>query len=92
MKAQANLFRPLLVVPVVALVAVALFGLGLRTAESQTTPSYYKVEALYMGFNGEGSYTYTQTSGINGFGHVVGGRILVVGGKVKTWPSSTRRV
>src|SRR5215203_1899454 len=38
MKAKAHLFRTLVVLPVVLVaVAVALFGVGLRTAETQTT-------------------------------------------------------
>jgi hypothetical protein len=38
-KANANLFRTLLLLPVVVLVAVAvaLFGVGIRSAETQTT-------------------------------------------------------
>ncbi len=72
MKAKANLFRTLLVLPVVVLVAmaVALFGMGLRTAETQTSPSSYKVQAVY-------SDTFEQTHtiapyDINDSGHVAG--------------------
>src|SRR5215207_1056842 len=69
MMAKANLFRKLVVVTVVvAGVAVALFGVGLRTAETQTTaPTYYKVEDLgTLGGSRSGA------SAINDSGEVVG--------------------
>jgi probable HAF family extracellular repeat protein len=73
MKAKVNLFRTLLVLWVVLLaVAVALFGVGPRTADTQTTPTtYYKVQALGVppGSTVEpNSIPYD----INDFGHVVG--------------------
>src|SRR5215216_3635945 len=48
MKAKANLFRTLVVLPVGLLVAVAvaLFGVGLRTAETQTTAPKMQVQDL----------------------------------------------
>ena len=52
MQAKANLFRTLLVLPVVLVaVVMALFGPGIGTAETQTTTSastttYYKVQDL----------------------------------------------
>jgi len=68
MKAKANLSRTLVVVVVAA--AVALFGVGLRTAEPQTTTAstttYYKVQEL--GTLGGDSYA----SAINDSGQVVG--------------------
>jgi len=73
MQAKANLFRTLLVLAVVLLVAiaVALFGLGLRTAETQTTTAstttYYKVQDLGT-LGGSSSYA----SAINNSGQVVG--------------------
>src|SRR5215216_5426029 len=70
MKAKVNLLRTFLVVlPVVVLVAVAmgLFGVGLRTADTQSAPSYYKVEDLGT-LGGSRSYA----SAINDSGEVVG--------------------
>src|SRR5919112_550501 len=67
MKAKANLFRTLLVLPVVLLVAVAvaLFGVGLRTAETQTTaPKMQDLGTL----GGSSSFA----TGINDSGQVVG--------------------
>jgi len=75
MQAKTNLLRTLLVLPVVLLVAgaVALFGLGLRTAETQTTTAstttYYEVQDLgTLGDNGR----YSSAKGINDSGQVVG--------------------
>ena len=70
MKANANFSRTFLVVLAVGLlvaVAVALSGVGLRTAETQSTPSYYKVEDLGT-LGGSRSYA----SAINDSGQVVG--------------------
>jgi len=69
MEAKANLLRTLLVLAVgLEAVAVALFGVGLRTAETQTTtPSYYKVEDLGT-LGGSRSWA----SAINDSGQVVG--------------------
>jgi probable HAF family extracellular repeat protein len=72
MKTKVKLFRTLAVLGVeVVAVGVAPFGVGLRTAETQTTPAstttYYKVEDL--GTLG-GSSTYA--SAINDAGQVVG--------------------
>ena len=69
MEAKANLLRTLLVAAVgLVVVAVALFGVGLRTAETQTTaPSYYKVEDLGT-LGGSRSWA----SAINDSGQVVG--------------------
>jgi probable HAF family extracellular repeat protein len=68
MMAKANLSRTLVVVTVVVgAVAVALFGVGLRSAETQTTPTYYKVEDLgTLGGSRSGA------SAINDSGQVVG--------------------
>jgi probable HAF family extracellular repeat protein len=54
------------------LAMVALFGLGLRTAETQTTPSYYKVQALGTLPGATYSPPTSVPLGINDFGHVVG--------------------
>jgi probable HAF family extracellular repeat protein len=74
MKAKANFFRTLVVLWVVVVtVPVALFGVGIRSAETQTIPSYYS--AQYLGCLCEdamGYYTYSLSHGINDFGHVVG--------------------
>src|SRR5215203_287460 len=69
MMAKANLSRTLVVVTVVVgAVAVALFGVGLRSAETQTTTtSYYKVEDLGT-LGGSRSWA----SAINDSGQVVG--------------------
>jgi probable HAF family extracellular repeat protein len=69
MKAKANPFRTLLLVLPVVLVAaaVALFGVGLRTAETQTTTPKMKVHDL--GTLGGGS---SHATGINDSGQVVG--------------------
>ena len=74
MKAKANLFRPLVVLAAVLVgVAVALFGVGLRSAESQTTaPSYYKVVDLGTIPRATYSPPTSESAGINDFGHVVG--------------------
>jgi probable HAF family extracellular repeat protein len=68
MMAKANLSRTLVVVTVVLVaVAVALFGVGLRTGDTQSTPSYYKVEDLGT-LGGSSSWP----SAINDKGQVVG--------------------
>jgi probable HAF family extracellular repeat protein len=76
MKAKANLFRSLVVVLPVMLVAVAvaLFGVGLRTAETQTTSYYYEVQDLgtFPWALGAGYGSYSSPSDINSLGHVVG--------------------
>jgi probable HAF family extracellular repeat protein len=70
MMAKANLSRTLVVAAVVVAAAVALFGVGPRTAEPQTTTAstttYYKVQDL--GTLGGVSYA----TGINDSGKVVG--------------------
>src|SRR5215207_10533842 len=75
MKANANLSRTLVVLAVGLLVAVgvALFGVGLRSAETQTTaPTYYKVQALGTLPGDTAIEPYSSPHGINDFGHVVG--------------------
>jgi len=68
MKAKANLYRTLVVAAVmVVAVSVALFGVGLRTAETQTTIPKMQVQDL--GTLG-GSRSFAM--GINDFGKVVG--------------------
>jgi hypothetical protein len=79
MEAKANLLRTLVVLAVGLLlaVAVALFGVGLRTAEPQTTsPSYYKVQDLGTIPGATYSPPTSKPSGINDFGHVVGYAVL----------------
>src|SRR5829696_4968676 len=79
MKAKANLFRTLLLVPVLLVaVAVALFGVGLRTAEPQTTTAsttpYYKVQDLGT-LGGDSDVQANQANGatsINDSGRVIG--------------------
>jgi len=75
MKANASLSRTLVVLAVGLLVAVgvALFGVGLRSAETQTTaPTYYKVQALGTLPGDTAIEPYSSPHGINDFGHVVG--------------------
>jgi len=68
MKAKANLFRTLVVLWVVLVaVAVALFGVGLRTAEPQTTTPKMQVQDLGT-LGGSSSIA----RGINSSGQVVG--------------------
>ena len=67
MKAKANFFRTLVVLWVVVAVALALFGVGLRTAESQTTTPKMQVQDLGP-LGGSRSYA----TGINDSGQVVG--------------------
>jgi probable HAF family extracellular repeat protein len=69
MKAKANLFRSLVVILPVMLVAVAvtLFGVGLRSAETQTTTPQMQVQDL--GHLGGG---YCGATGISDSGQVVG--------------------
>jgi probable HAF family extracellular repeat protein len=68
MQAKANLFRTLLVLPVVVLVAVAaLFGLGLKTAETQTTTPKMQVQDL-----GTLGGSRSVANSINDSGQVVG--------------------
>jgi hypothetical protein len=54
-------------------VAVALFGVGLRTAETQTTTLFY-YEVQNLGTLPGGTYNppYSVPHGINNFGRVVG--------------------
>jgi probable HAF family extracellular repeat protein len=75
MKARANHFRTLVVLGVVIVaVAVALFGVVLRTAETQTTPAYYKVQDLgSLRLPGSDVSSPNPVShGVNDSGHVVG--------------------
>src|SRR5215203_5207122 len=75
MKAKANLFRTLVVLPVVLVaVAVALFGVGLRTAETQTTTPKMQVQDL--GTLGTSSFP----TGINDSGQVVGWSMTSIAG------------
>jgi probable HAF family extracellular repeat protein len=74
MKAKVNHFRTLAVLAVMlAGVAVALFGVGLRTAETQTTSYYYEVQDLgtFPWALGTGC-GFSSPSDINSLGHVVG--------------------
>jgi probable HAF family extracellular repeat protein len=57
---------------VLAVMAVALFGVGLRTAETQTTPTYYKVEDLGTLPEDTSSTPHSIAQGINDHGPVVG--------------------
>ena len=73
MKTKANLFRTLVMLWVVlAVVAVVLFGVDPRSAETQTTaPSYYKVQDLGT-LGGSASWS----SAINDSGQVIGSSYL----------------
>ena len=73
MKAKVNLFHTLLVLWVVLVaVAVALFGVGQRTAETQTTSYYYEVQALGVPPGSTAVEPNSIPYDINDFGHVVG--------------------
>jgi probable HAF family extracellular repeat protein len=75
MKAKAKLSRTFVVAEVVVVaVAVALFGVGLRSAEPQTTSYYYEVQDLgtFPWALGAGYGSYSTPSDINSLGHVVG--------------------
>jgi probable HAF family extracellular repeat protein len=74
MKAKANLLKTLLVLAVgLVAVAVALFGVGLRTAETETAaPSYYRVQDLGTVPGATYSPPTSVPYGINDSGHVVG--------------------
>jgi probable HAF family extracellular repeat protein len=74
MEAKANLLRTLVVLAVgLVAVAVALFGVGLRTAEPQTTATtYYKVQDLGTVPGATYSPPTSIPYGINDSGHVVG--------------------
>jgi probable HAF family extracellular repeat protein len=73
MKATVNVPRTLVVLEAgLVAVAIALFGVGLRTAETQTTATTYKVQALGT-LPGDTSVEPSSIPyGINDFGHVVG--------------------
>jgi probable HAF family extracellular repeat protein len=78
MKAKVNHFRTLAVLAVMlAGVAVALFGVGLRTAEPQTTPTYYKVQDL-----GTLGGDYSHALDVNDSGQVVGYGRTSIGGYI----------
>jgi probable HAF family extracellular repeat protein len=73
MKSKANLFRALVVLSVVVVaVPVALFGVGLRTAQPQIAPFYYEVQNLGILPGGDVNPPYSTAHGINDSGHVVG--------------------
>jgi probable HAF family extracellular repeat protein len=75
MKAKAKLSRTFVVAAVVVVaVGVALFGVGLRSAEPQTTSYYYEVQDLgtFPWALGAGYGSYSTPSDINSLGHVVG--------------------
>jgi len=75
MMAKANLSRTLVGLTVVVVgVAVALFGVGLRTAETQTTSYYYEVQDLgtFPWALGRDYGSYSSPTDINSLGHVVG--------------------
>jgi probable HAF family extracellular repeat protein len=74
MKAKANFSRTLVVLGVVVGAAVALFGVGLRTAEPQTTSYYFEVQDLgtFPWALGPGYGSYSSPSDMNSLGHVVG--------------------
>jgi probable HAF family extracellular repeat protein len=74
MKAKVNFFRTLLVLWVVLLaVAVALFGVGPRTADTQTTPTtYYEVKALGVPPGSTAVEPNSIPYDLNDLGHVVG--------------------
>jgi hypothetical protein len=73
-EAKANLLRTLVVLAVgLVAVAVALLGVGLRTAETQTTATtYYKVQDLGTVPGATYSPPTSVPYGINDSGHVVG--------------------
>jgi len=73
MKAKANLSRTIVVLAVGLVgVAVALLGVGLRSAKTQTTPTYYKVQTLGALPGDTAIEPYSSPHSINDFGHVVG--------------------
>jgi probable HAF family extracellular repeat protein len=82
MKAKANLFRTLVVLWVVVVAgAVALFGVGLRSGETQTTTSYYKVQDLgTLGGNIAPPAPNSFATDINDSGQVVGYGLTSIAG------------